>query len=115
MQFLNGPVGFGPNLILDGESAEQFPFGDDIENCLSLGHPGGRRLFNFWWHYHLTLGQQTRSTDSDALAAYLCLCPNRKPNAAIARKYSLNVEVQPIGRARVITLAQDCSPDYVRR
>ena len=66
MQFLNGLIGFGPNLILDGESTEQFPFGDDIENCLSLGCPLVRQLFNFWGHYHLVLGQQTRSADNDA-------------------------------------------------
>jgi hypothetical protein len=33
MKFLNSLIGFGSNLILDGESAEQFPFGDDMENC----------------------------------------------------------------------------------
>ena len=30
MKFLNSLIGFGSDLILDGESAEQFPFADDI-------------------------------------------------------------------------------------
>jgi hypothetical protein len=30
MKFRNRFIGFGPNLIFDGESAEQSSFGDDI-------------------------------------------------------------------------------------
>jgi hypothetical protein len=45
MQFLNGLIGFGPNLVLDGEAAEQFPFGEDIENRLAIRGPLSRQLF----------------------------------------------------------------------
>ena len=57
MKFLNGLIGFGPNLILDGESAEQCPFGDDIENRLSIRRPLDRRLFNFWGYRCLAFGR----------------------------------------------------------
>jgi hypothetical protein len=47
MKFRDDFTGFGPSLILDGESAEQFSSGDDIENCLSFGCSDGRQLINF--------------------------------------------------------------------
>src|ERR1019366_9545207 len=47
MKFRDGFMGFGPNLVLDSESAEQSPVCDDRENRLSLGRPGGRKFFNF--------------------------------------------------------------------
>ena len=60
MKFLNGFIGFGPNLIFDGESSEQFPFGDDIENRLSFRMPTGSSTFQRLW----VLSPCPRSTDA---------------------------------------------------
>ena len=46
MKVRDGFMGFGPNLIFDGEGAEKSPVGDDIQNRLSLGRPSGCQLFN---------------------------------------------------------------------
>jgi hypothetical protein len=36
MEFCYGFKGLGPDLVFGGDSAEDLPAGDDIQNCLSF-------------------------------------------------------------------------------
>ena len=53
MKLVDGFKGLGPYLIFSAESAEQAPFGDDIENCLSVRCPRARRLLKLWGRLRL--------------------------------------------------------------
>src|ERR1035437_9628333 len=74
MKFRDGFMGFGSNLVLNGESAEQSPVCDHREDSLSLGRPSRRLFFNFRWDGYLVFAQQARPADYDAFAVYQRFC-----------------------------------------